>query len=93
MEEIYKSTDFEEFYKTSQLLLKKSEKFVNLASGWIFEKIEYLTIEVDNFSPMSGGTYKDLLKRIINKKAVTNIKNNDNKCFKWSILRAVYPKE
>ena len=32
-------------------------------------------------------------KRIINKKAVTNIQNNDNECFKWSILRALNPKE
>jgi hypothetical protein len=34
---------------------------------------------------------KDLPKFIKDKKAVINIKNSDNVCFRWCILRAFHP--
>ena len=34
--------------------------------------------------------FQNLLRK---KKATTNIKNEDNKCFLWSILRYLHPKE
>ena len=42
---------------------------------------------------MKGGTYIPLPKFIQNKNAIINIQNEDDKCFLWSILRYLHPKE
>ena len=43
------------------------------------------------YTPLKGATYLPLPKRIKDKKAVLNIKNNDQICFLWSILAAKHP--
>jgi hypothetical protein len=40
---------------------------------------------------LRGSSYKDLPKFVKDRKAVINIKNADNECFRWCILRAVNP--
>ena len=40
---------------------------------------------------MMGSSYIPLPAYIRNKKAVINIKNDDQKCFMWSILAALHP--
>ena len=42
---------------------------------------------------MKGGSYIPLPKFITKKKTIINIQNKDNKCFLWSILRYLHPKE
>jgi hypothetical protein len=39
---------------------------------------------------LRGSTYLKLPRDIIKKKAVLNIENEDNECFKWSILAAIH---
>ncbi len=50
-------------------------------------------IEVIEFpyNPLRGSLYLDLHKSIKNKKCCINVKNNDNQCFKWSVLSALHP--
>jgi hypothetical protein len=50
-----------------------------------------LEVLIDKNVPLRGSSYKDLPKFIKDKKAVINIKNDDNQCFKWCLLRAVNP--
>ena len=40
---------------------------------------------------MRGGTYILFPEFIKKKNAITNIKNEDDKCFLWSVLRYLYP--
>ena len=54
------------------------------------EKLEIHTVE---FNPTKGSSYINLPDWIKNKKAIVNIKNNDDKCFLWCILRYLHPKE
>ena len=51
-----------------------------------FTGIEKLSIKTAKSKAMVGGSYIELPEYIKNKKACVNIKNNDEKCFKWSIL-------
>ena len=62
-------------------------------SGWYFKKVNFLEIHIVEYKPMRGGSYISLPEFIKKKKAITNIKNEDNKCFLWSILRYLHPKE
>ena len=75
--------------------LKNSiEHLKTQASGWTlayFQKF-YLHIPLINIS--RGGTYIKLPEEISNKKAILNIDNskeNDNKCFLWSVIAAKIP--
>ena len=41
--------------------------------------------------PLRGSTFLPLPSKISTKKAVINMKNNDDQCFKWSVVRALHP--
>ena len=64
-----------------------------LLSGYdsIIENILFLSLHINEFTPMSGTSYVPLPGFIQNKKCCVNIKNNDTKCFLWSILASLYP--
>lgn len=74
-------------------MLTKSEQFLGRGSGWAFDRVNSLEIQIDNFVPISGGAYKPLPDKIKKKKAVINMENDDDECLKWSILRTIYPKK
>lgn len=40
-----------------------------------------------------GGTYIELPKQIKDKKACVNVKNDDDSCFAWAVMSALYPAE
>ena len=42
---------------------------------------------------MRGSSYIPLPDFIMQKKAIINIQNRDNKCFLWSVLRYLHPAE
>ena len=55
-------------------------------SGLTFIGIVKLSIKTAKSKAMVGGSYIELPEFIKNKRACVNIKNDDEKCFKWSIL-------
>ena len=61
-------------------------------SGWYF-KVKRLEIHIVEYKPMRGGTYIPLPNFIMRKKAIINMENKDDKCFRWSILRYLHPRE
>ena len=62
-----------------------------LGSGWRLQSVEMLEIFITKFKPLNGKSYKPLPKTIVKKKAIINMKNNDNQCFKWAVTRALSP--
>ena len=60
-------------------------------SGWYFKEIIRLEIHIVEYKPMKGGSYIPLPELIKKKNAITNIKNEDDKCFLWSVLRYLHP--
>ena len=42
---------------------------------------------------MNGSSYIPLPDWILNKKAIVNIENKDEKCFLWCVLRYLYPRD
>ena len=55
--------------------------------------MEKLEIHTAEYNPTKGSSYMPLPDWISNKKAIVNIKNKDEKCFIWCILRYLHPKE
>ena len=60
-------------------------------SGWALKSTNVLLLSVVRWVPMKGSSYIPLPKSLKNKKALINIKNRDNECFKWSVTRALNP--
>ena len=89
-----KSTNIEKLLKKGfAKILKDLEEFKNNGSGWYFKEVLRLEVHTVEYNPIKGSSYIDLPEWIKNKKAIINIKNRDDKCFIWSILRYLYPKE
>ena len=62
------------------------------ASHLRFKKILTITIHYDKYDPTRAGGYIELPEWIKLKKACINIKNKDQKCFKYCIQSKVYDK-
>ena len=69
------------------------EAYTEKGSGWYFKEVEKLEIHTAEYNPTKGSSYIGLPDRIKNKKAIVNIKNKDDKCFLWCILRYLYPRD
>ena len=69
------------------------DKYQQNGSGWAFNRIKKLEINLADYSPTKGSSYIDLPKWIKLKKAIINIKNKDDKCFLWCVLRYLHPKK
>ena len=93
---ITESTDVNEIYGEMVDEIEEEIQKVEQAagSGWVFLEVENLTLYTDIWDPIKAGSYIDLPKELKNKKAIINMKNEDNnKCFLWCVLRALNPKD
>ena len=63
-----------------------------VGSGWQYEKVIKLVLHTTRWDPINAGSYIDLPEALKNKHAIINMKNQDEKCFMWCILRALNPK-
>ena len=71
----------------------KIQNFAEDGSAWQFKEVEQLEIHTTEFNPTKGSSYIDLPKWIKDKGAIINIKNKDDKCFLWCILRYFYQRD
>ncbi|GFV98082.1 uncharacterized protein TNCV_4448421 [Trichonephila clavipes] len=62
------------------------EEFTQRGSGWILDKILKLELNIAKYQSLSPSSYIPLPKKLANKKAILNIKNEDQKCFVWCLL-------
>ena len=71
--------------------INKTEMAVG--SGWVFVKVEKLVLHTTRWDSVNAGSYIELPPALKNKKAIINMKNQDDKCFLWCVLRALNPKD
>ncbi|CAR98546.1 Protein CBG25579 [Caenorhabditis briggsae] len=84
--------DREEWYQHAcQELMMNMENLQSRGSGWTISGINYLEMNQTMCHSPSGSSYMDLPKCINVKHCVINPKNNDDKCFMWSILAHLHP--
>ena len=91
---IFESTETEEVYSEMVDEIEEEIQKVKYAegSGWRFKEIINLELHTTRWDPINAGSYIDLPPFLKNKKAIINMKNQDDECFKWSVLRALNPK-
>ena len=78
--------------KYFQETLYRIHAWINRVSGWIIELIESQYINFSTYRPLVGSSYIDLPIELKHpRKGLTNIKNNDQKCFLWCHVRHINP--
>ena len=87
-------TDESAVYDRSiQTIEERIQNFNQRGSNWRFQRVLSLDVHFTDFQPLRGSTFLPLPSKISTKKAVINMKNNDDQCFKWSVTRALHPVE
>ena len=78
-------TDVDDLYDAmTDRVLESMATFQMRGSNWIH------TVA---YEPLKGNCYIPLPLKLVQKKAIINMKNEDDKCFTWSVLRALNPRE
>ena len=67
-------------------LMKQMENYSKNGSGWVLKNFVTLEINFLSYKPLRGSSFIETPKNLQNKKGFINIKNNDQKCFLWSVL-------
>ena len=88
------STDSNELIsKMKETVLKSLAKFQRQGSNWRFNSVLSLDLHTVKYTPLGGSYYIPLPKLLAAKKAIINLNNKDDECFKWAITRALNPVE
>lgn len=69
-----------------QSIISEEANHEGKGSGWALKSIDDILLRINRFKPLRGKSYIDLPAEIKSKKAVVNVQNDDEHCFKWSIL-------
>ena len=87
-----RATDLNELYqKMTDQILEGIAKYNKGGSNFIFKQILSLEIHTVQYEPLGGSSYIELPESLANKKAVINLNNKNNQCFKWAVTRALHP--
>ena len=79
--------------KAINRIMENISSYQRSGSGWYFKEIIKLLIKTVKYDPLGGSSYIPLPDWIMRKKAIVSIRNKDDKCFLWSILRYLHPRE
>ena len=75
-----------------QEILNMIDQWVSEGSGWAIDRIDSHFINVTLYKPLNGSSYMELPTELRNpKKGLINIKNKDDKCFRWCHIRHLNP--
>lgn len=60
-------------------------------SGFALSEIVDMEVSTSSYDPYNGASYIELPKKLSARKSIINVKNNDEMCFKYAILSALFP--
>ena len=84
------STDFDLDAAIADLN-RQADKWNSRGSGFVIERLIKFVICITQYRPLQGSTYVETPAHIADKHCVVNVKNDDEKCFAWAVLSALYP--
>ena len=88
---IMREGDFDQIYDASKnKIWERFDTWMKNGSGYKVDRIENIQLNISKYTPIKGSTYIKTPKSILNKKAVVNVRNQDELCFIWSVLSALY---
>ena len=92
MDVVSADSDLEQsFNEHARQIITKMEEFQEKDSGWTLIGIGRLEMNVNQYTPIRGSSFIVLPTKLSKKKAIINVQNNDNFCFKWTLISALMP--
>ena len=89
-EVVLDGTDVGELYnKASDKILESIAMFQMMGSNWRLRAVNRLEINTVAYKPLKGKSYIPVPEKLAAKKAIINMKNEDDECFKWCVTRAL----
>ncbi|XP_025264481.1 uncharacterized protein LOC112637930 [Camponotus floridanus] len=87
------TTDLREWYDTRVVgdTVASLEKFQERDSGWALSRILDLTVNVNVYNPMRARCHVQVPREFQMKRAMVNVRSDDEACFAWSVIAALYP--
>ena len=80
------STDSNElFSKMKETVLESLAKYQRQGNNWSFRSVLSLNLHTVKYVPLGVSSYIQLPRFLATKKAIINLKNEDDKFFKWAI--------
>ena len=84
--------DINEFLSTlKEQILVRIESLETRGSGWTLVKINDIVLNLSEYIPLNGASYIPTPPELVNKQAIINVMNKDNRCFMYAILSALHP--
>ena len=77
--------------KVYAILFDRFAEWLRQGSGWQFDENIQLIVNIGKYKPLKGNSYFKLPDYLQKKKAIVNVKNDDEYCFVWSVLAALHP--
>ena len=92
---VLEETDENELYDEMVQEIEEEIQKTEMAegSGWVFLNVKKLVLHTTRWDPINAGSYIELPPFLKNKHAIINMINQDEKCFLWSVLGALNPKD
>ena len=91
-ETIVDGTDVNKVYNDAVVKMMESKtNFRSMGSNSQFRSVVKLDINIIAYSPLRGNSHVELPKELAVKKAIINLINEDDQCFKWAVTRALNP--
>lgn len=93
--EIYSNTDLKVHFQRDIIdyVVRRVDEVMIEGSGFTLSRIEQLSVQIFQYQPLNASGFIELPKILKNKRAIINLKNTGNQCFKWSILAALHYNE
>src|SRR5690606_23112494 len=84
--EVTETTDIINLYDIlKHAIMRDVEEVELMGSGWSVECVYEMDINIWGYKPLDGGSYLPTPPKLVRKQAIINIKNNDDKCFFYSL--------
>ena len=74
-----------------QKIVASLEKYIHESSGWTVKTVENLQLHTIDYKPLSASAYIDLPTTLKLTRSILNIKNQDHRCFVYSVLAKLHP--
>ncbi|XP_065198654.1 uncharacterized protein LOC135830317 [Sycon ciliatum] len=68
------------------------DKWMQNGSNWTVSRVRQLDVSTAKYTPLRGGAAA-IPPKLEKKKAIINVKNNDDRCLMWALLSALHPVE
>jgi len=70
---------------------RQVDDFNQRGSGFVVERILKVTLNIMKYRPLVGSSFLPTPERLAKKHCIINVQNQDQHCFAWSVLAALYP--